>query len=85
MSVLNFVENCLIFVLCVAQKAKQGSSVIRKNDFRRIIIMLKHEDKVLIRTALMEYRYLLFKTYHGTEDEKEQIAHVNKVLQGWKV
>ena len=47
--------------------------------------MLKHEDKVLIRTALMEYRYLLFKTYHGTEDEKGQIAHVNKVLQGWKV
>jgi hypothetical protein len=47
--------------------------------------MLKHEDKILIRTALMEYRYLLFKTYHGTEDEKEQIAHVNKVLQGWKV
>ncbi|MBR6832341.1 MAG: hypothetical protein IKM81_02965 [Fibrobacter sp.] len=47
--------------------------------------MLKQEDKVLIRTALMEYRYLLFKTYHGTDDEKTRIAQVNKVLQSWKV
>ena len=47
--------------------------------------MLKQDDKIIIRTALMEYRYLLFKTYHGTEDEKSQIAKVNKVLQNWKV
>ena len=48
--------------------------------------MLKQEDKVLIRTALMEYRYLLFKTYHGTEmAEKSRIAQLNKVLQNWKV
>ena len=54
--------------------------------------MLKQEDKVLIRTALMEYRYLLFKTYHllfktyhGTNDEKSRIAQLNKVLQNWKV
>ena len=47
--------------------------------------MLKHEDKVLIRTALMEYRYLLFKTYHGTDDEKVRIAQLNKVLQNWRV
>ncbi|MCF0224785.1 MAG: hypothetical protein HUK20_11000 [Fibrobacter sp.] len=47
--------------------------------------MLKKEDKTLIRTALMEYRYLLFKTYHGTEDEKSRIAQVNKLLQTWKV
>ncbi len=47
--------------------------------------MLKQEDKVLIRTALMEYRYLLFKTYHGTDDEKSRIAQLNRVLQNWKV
>lgn len=47
--------------------------------------MLKKDEKVLIRTALMEYRYLLFKTYHGTEEEKERIAQVNKLLQNWKV
>lgn len=47
--------------------------------------MLKQEEKVLIRTALMEYRYLLFKTYHGTEDEKSRISRVNKILQNWKV
>lgn len=47
--------------------------------------MLKKDDKVLIRTALMEYRYLLFKTYHGTEEEKSRIAQVNKLLQAWKV
>ena len=47
--------------------------------------MLKIEYKTLIRTALMEYRYLLFKTYHGTEDEKSRIAQVNKLLQTWKV
>jgi hypothetical protein len=47
--------------------------------------MLKQEEKVLIRTALMEYRYLLFKTYHGLDDEKTRIAQVNKLLQSWKV
>ena len=47
--------------------------------------MLKQEDKVLIRTALMEYRYLLFKTYHSTDDEKSRIAQLNKVLQNWRV
>ena len=47
--------------------------------------MLKQEDKVLIRTALMEYRYLLFKTYHDTDDEKSRIAQLNKVLQNWRV
>ena len=47
--------------------------------------MLKQEDKVLIRTALMEYHYLLFKTYHGTDDEKSRIAQLNKVLQNWRV
>lgn len=47
--------------------------------------MLKQEEKVLIRTALMEYRYLLFKTYHGTEDEKSRISQVNKLLQSWKI
>jgi len=47
--------------------------------------MLKQEEKVLIRTALMEYRYLLFKTYHGTEDEKSRISQVNKLLKSWKI
>lgn len=47
--------------------------------------MLKQEEKVLIRTALMEYRYLLFKTYHGTDDEKSRISQVNKLLQSWKI
>ena len=47
--------------------------------------MLKQEDKVLIRTALMEYRYLLFKTYHGIDDEKSRIAQLNKVLKTWRV
>lgn len=47
--------------------------------------MLKKEEKVLIRTALMEYRYLLFKTYHGTDEEKARIAQLNKLLQNWKV
>ena len=47
--------------------------------------MLKKEEKVIIRTALMEYRYLLFKTCHGTDEEKTRIATVNKLLQNWKV
>ena len=47
--------------------------------------MLKKEEKIIIRTALMEYRSLLFKTFHGTEDEKNRIAMVNKLLQNWKV
>ncbi len=47
--------------------------------------MLKKEEKILVRTALMEYRYLLFKTYHGTEEEKAKIAQVNRLLQNWKV
>lgn len=49
------------------------------------LAMLKKEEKVLIRTALMEYRYLLFKTYHGTDEEKARIAQLNKLLQTWKV
>lgn len=47
--------------------------------------MLKKEEKILIRTALIEYRYLLFKTYHGTEDEKSRIMQLNKLLMSWKV
>ncbi|MCQ2098616.1 MAG: hypothetical protein MJY87_11840 [Fibrobacter sp.] len=47
--------------------------------------MLKKEEKVLIRTALMEYRALLFKTYHGTEEEKARIAQLNKLMKNWKV
>ena len=47
--------------------------------------MLKKEDKILIRTAMMEYRNLLFKTFHGKDDEKERITHVNRFLQSWKV
>lgn len=47
--------------------------------------MLKAEEKVLIRTALMEYRTLLFKVFKGTAEEKGRIAKVNKLLQGWKV
>ena len=46
--------------------------------------MLKKEEKVIIRTAL-EYRNLLFKTFHGTDEEKTRIATVNKLLQNWKV
>lgn len=46
--------------------------------------MLKKEERVLIRTALMEYRNLLFKAFHGTADEKALIAQVNKLLQNWK-
>lgn len=47
--------------------------------------MLKKEDKVIIRTSLMEYRNLLFKTFHGTEEEKARIAQLNRLLQSWKV
>ena len=47
--------------------------------------MLKKEEKLLIRTALLEYRNLLFKTYHGLDEEKSKIAQVNKLLQSWKV
>ena len=46
--------------------------------------MLKKEDKVLIRTAMMEYRNLLFKTFHGTDEEKNRIARVNKLLRNWQ-
>lgn len=46
--------------------------------------MLKKEDKILIRTAMMEYRNLLFKTFHGTDEEKNRIAHVNKFLRNWQ-
>lgn len=48
-------------------------------------IMLKAEEKILIRTALMEYRTLLFKVFKGSAEEKVRIAKVNKLLQGWKV
>jgi hypothetical protein len=47
--------------------------------------MLKSDEKVLIRTALMEYRTLLFKVFKGTMEEKSRIAKVNKLLQAWKV
>ncbi len=47
--------------------------------------MLKKEEKLLIRTSLMEYRNLLFKAFKGTADEKSRIARVNKLLQTWKV
>ena len=47
--------------------------------------MLKKKEKVIIRTALMEYRNLLFKAFHGTEEEKSRIASVNKLLQTWKI
>jgi hypothetical protein len=47
--------------------------------------MLKKEEKLLIRTALMEYRNLLFKAFKGTAEEKGRIARVNKLLQNWKV
>lgn len=47
--------------------------------------MLKKEEKILIRTALMEYRNLLFKAFHGTAEEKAQIAQLNKLLQTWKI
>lgn len=47
--------------------------------------MLKREDKILIRTALMEYRNLLFKAFHGTDEEKAKIAQLNKLLQSWKI
>lgn len=40
---------------------------------------------MLIRSALMEYRNLLFKAFHGTDDEKARIAQLNKLLQNWRV
>jgi hypothetical protein len=46
--------------------------------------MLKKEDRILIRTSLTEYRNLLFRAFKGTEDEKAQIARVNRLLQSWK-
>jgi len=46
--------------------------------------MLKREERVLIRTALMEYRNLLFRAFKGTEEEKQQIARINRLLQSWK-
>ena len=45
--------------------------------------MLKKEENILIRTALLEYRNLLFKTFHGEEEEKVQIAKVYKLLHTW--
>lgn len=33
----------------------------------------------------MEYRNVMFKSYHGTAEEKAAIAQVNKLLQTWKV
>ncbi|MCQ2063083.1 MAG: hypothetical protein MJY99_07065 [Fibrobacter sp.] len=47
--------------------------------------MLKKEDKQLIRDALMEYRSTLFNSFHGTDEEKQKLAHLNKLLQSWKV
>ena len=47
--------------------------------------MLKREEKILIRAALMEYRNLLFKAFHGTAEEKARIGQLNKLLQSWKI
>lgn len=47
--------------------------------------MLKKEEKILIRNALMEYRNLMFKSFHGLDDEKKKIASINRLLQTWKV
>lgn len=33
----------------------------------------------------MEYRAMLFKSFHGIEEEKKKIAQLNKLLQNWKV
>jgi ABC-type hemin transport system ATPase subunit len=46
--------------------------------------MLKKEDKILIRSSLIEYRNLLFRAFSGTEEEKVRIARVNRLLQNWK-
>jgi hypothetical protein len=35
--------------------------------------MLKKEERILIRTALMEYRKNLFKTFHGLDEEKKTL------------
>ena len=43
--------------------------------------MLKKEEKVIIRTALMEYRNLLFKAFHGTDEEKERMEKYNTELE----
>ncbi|MCF0215551.1 MAG: hypothetical protein HUK21_03650 [Fibrobacteraceae bacterium] len=47
--------------------------------------MLKKDEKNIIREALMEYRTMLFKNFHGTSDEKERIAKLNHLLQTWKL
>lgn len=47
--------------------------------------MLKKEDRQLIRDALMEYRSAMFNNFHGTDEEKQKLAQVNKLLQAWKV
>jgi hypothetical protein len=46
--------------------------------------MLKKEDRILIRTSLIEYRNLLFKAFKGTEEEKSKIVRINRLLQSWK-
>ncbi|MCL2283347.1 MAG: hypothetical protein FWC26_08530 [Fibromonadales bacterium] len=46
--------------------------------------MLKKEDRILIRTSLIEYRNLLFRAFKGSEEEKIKIARVNRLLQSWK-
>jgi hypothetical protein len=46
--------------------------------------MLKKEDRILIRTSLVEYRNLLFKAFKGTEEEKSKIVRINRLLQSWK-
>jgi hypothetical protein len=46
--------------------------------------MLKKDERILIRTSLIEYRNLLFKAFKGTEEEKVRIAKINRLLQNWK-
>lgn len=46
--------------------------------------MLKKDERILIRTSLIEYRNLLFKAFKGTEEEKARIAKINRLLQNWK-
>lgn len=47
--------------------------------------MLKKEERILIRTALMELRNTMFKSFHGLDEEKKAIVSVNHLLQNWKV
>lgn len=47
--------------------------------------MLKKEERQLIRTALMEYRNNMFKSFHGLDEEKKTIMSVNHILQNWKI